>query len=82
MSALVSKKKKKRNIGAVSQLAALVEKGGQRPCLLWHQNQLGGTKAAKTTVTLYPIQLGDECRSHKDKKVSFSNLLASGSDLC
>ena len=38
MSALVSKKKK-RNIGVVSQLAALVEKGGQRPCLPWHQNQ-------------------------------------------
>jgi hypothetical protein len=32
----ISEQEKKRNIGAVSQLAALVEKGGQRPCLLWH----------------------------------------------
>ena len=35
----ISGQEKKRNIGVVSQLAALVEKGGQRPCLLWHQNQ-------------------------------------------
>ena len=41
MSALVSKRKEKRNIGAVSQLAALVEKRGQRPCLLWHHKPRG-----------------------------------------
>ena len=33
--------KEKRNIGAVSQLAALVEKRGQRPCLLWHHKPRG-----------------------------------------
>ena len=58
-----------RNIGAVSQLAALVEKGGQRgeePCLLWHTP---GTN--RSLLLQLWIQLGDECRSFPKRQKSF-----------
>lgn len=54
-----------RNIGAVSQLAALVEKGGQRGGEEEVEGDLVcfGTLLAEPTEVSSSIQLGDQCRS-------------------
>ena len=49
--------------------------GKRRPATLFALASGALDRVTLKTATLYPIQLGDECRSsHRDKKVSFSNL--------
>ena len=62
-----------RNIGAVSQLAALVEKGGQRGGEEVEGDLVcfGTLLAEPTAEVSSSIQLGDQCRSFPKRQKKF-----------
>ena len=68
----LGRRRRLRNIGAVSQLAALVEKGGQRGGEEVEGDLVCfGTLLAELTEVSSSIQLGDQCRSFPKRQKKF-----------